>query len=170
MKKITLIIFLSFFLTNIYSQTDKVFWNENFSKGIIPEGWKTVVENDSSVNWVVTDQPYPGSWGRNYQAPPIASASRGFHLQYSPGVKVDKFYRKWNKVGKYPNSYIQTSTIDCSKKRSVVLKFQQNFFWHDRMIGNNAGLFVGVSNDGKNWVEWEVIKQNYEALLPKEGK
>lgn len=134
----------------------KIFWKEDFSKGVLPEGWKTSVENDSSITWFVTDQPFPGSWGRNYQAPPIASNSRGFHLQIAPGIKVGKYYKIWKKAGKYPNAYVQTPSIDCSKKHSVVLKFQQNFFWNDRLLENGAGLFVGVSNDGVNWVEYDV--------------
>ena len=145
-----------FFTLNAQQPNNKVFWKEDFSLGKIPNGWKTVVANDSSINWIVTDQPFPGSWGRNYQAPPIASQSRGYHLQYAPGIKVDKFYKIWNKAGKYPDAYIQTLPIDCSNKKSVVLKFQQNFFWNSRLLAKGEGLFVGVSNDGINWVEYDV--------------
>ncbi|WP_052180887.1 TIM-barrel domain-containing protein [Alistipes sp. ZOR0009] len=135
---------------------DKVFWKETFSEGNLPKGWKAVALNDSSISWFVTDQPFPGSYGRNYQAPPIASNSRGYHLQFAPAVKVDKRYRKWKKEGKYPNAYVQSDAIDCSKKKSVVLKFQQNFYWNDRDMDKDAGLFVGVSNNGKDWTEYDV--------------
>lgn len=162
MKNIILgiIVLFSSLIINAQQPNSKIFWKEDFSKGVLPEGWKTTMENDSSINWFVTDQPFPGSWGRNYQAPPIASQSRGYHLQIAPGVKVGKFYKIWNKAGKYPNASIQTSSINCSKKRSVVLKFQQNFFWNDRLLEKGQGLFVGVSNDGKNWVEYDVRNNN----------
>ena len=158
MKEIVVVmaVFFSTIALNAQQINSKIFWKEDFSKGVIPEGWKTNVENDSSITWFVTDQPFPGSWGRNYQAPPIASNSRGYHLQYAPGVKTAKFYKTWNKAKKYPNASIQTPFIDCSKKSSVVLKFQQNFFWNDRLLEKGAGLFIGVSNDGINWVEYDV--------------
>lgn len=137
-------------------QNNKVFWKEDFGDGAIPQGWKAVSLNDSSVTWKVTDQPFPGSYGRNYQAPPIASASRGYHLQIAPGVKTDKYYRRWKKAGKYPDAYVETKAIDCSKKKSVVLKFQQNFYWNDAASAPNGGLIVSVSNNGKDWTEFDV--------------
>ena len=111
------------------TKTDKVFWKEDFAAGKLPKGWTSVAANDSSTTWFFTDQPYPGSYGRNYQAPPIASESRGYHMQIAPGVKVGKNIRKWKKAGIFPEAYIQTEAIDCSARNSVVLKFQQNFFW-----------------------------------------
>jgi len=136
---------------------DKIFWKEDFSSGKIPDGWESVALNDSSTNWFVTDQPYPGSYGRNYQAPPIASHSRGDHLQIAPGVKVGKNIKKWKKAGILPNSYIQTPPIDCSHQSSVVLRFQQNFFWGEwERPQNNSGLIVAVSSNGNDWTEYDV--------------
>lgn len=113
--------------------------------------------NDSSSTWFFTDQPYPGSYGRNYQAPPIASKSRGYHMQIAPGMRVGKNIRKWKKAGVYPNAYIQTGAIDCSGKNSVVLKFQQNFFWGEWEVPEKkSGLIVAVSNNGKDWTEYDV--------------
>lgn len=136
---------------------DKIFWKEDFSAGKLPLGWQSVALNDSSSTWFFTDQPYPGSYGRNYQAPPIASKSRGYHLQIAPGVKVGKNIKKWKKAGILPSAYIQTAAINCAGKRSVVLKFQQNFFWGEWEVpAKNSGLIVAVSNNGKDWTEYDV--------------
>jgi alpha-glucosidase (family GH31 glycosyl hydrolase) len=135
----------------------KVFWKENFSEGKIPAGWLLEAKNDSNIIWEVTNQPFPGSYGRDQQAPPIASKSGGFHMQFAPGVKVDKRYRRWEKAGIWPDAYFQTNSIDCSDKKSVVLTFQQNFMWNDwGKLSKDAGLFVGVSNNGIDWKEYEV--------------
>lgn len=153
---------LSFFicgtlLSVAQNNNTRVFWQENFNAGVIPTGWKNVALNDSNVVWTVTDQPYPGSYGRDYQAPPIASASRGYHLQIAPGVKVNKNIRKWKKSGIAPEAYIQTPAIDCSKHKSVVLTFQQNFFWGEwEQRTDRSGLIVGVSNDGQHWQTYDV--------------
>ena len=98
-KNLLTIILISITLTSFAQiDPDKIFWQEDFSAGEMPEGWKTVMENDSAVNWIVTDQPFPGSYGRTYQAPPIASGSRGFHLQIAPGVTTGKNSRAWKKA------------------------------------------------------------------------
>lgn len=139
------------------NESDKIFWAEDFSSEKLPQGWTSRALNDSSTTWFFTDQPYPGSYGRNYQAPPIASASRGFHLQIAPGVRVGKNIGKWKKAGIAPNAYIQTCAIDCRGKNSVVLKFQQNFFWGEWEVPEKkSGLIVAVSNDGKTWTEFDV--------------
>ena len=150
---------------------NKTFWKEDFTAGKIPAGWQTIVLNDSATKWFVTDQPFPGSPGRTHQAPPIASVSRGYHLQVAPGVKVDKNSRAWKKISIWPDSYVQTAAIDCSKHRSVVLKFQQNFFWNRRDSDKGAGLFVGVSTNGKDWTElksaaiWQKRHEHSEVVF-----
>lgn len=160
MKKqsLALIIFSLFILfASQAANTKKVFWSENFKTGKFPAGWKLVSLNDSSSTWFLTDQPFPGSYGRNYQAPPISSNSRGFHMQYAPGILVGKNTKLWQKAGVAPNTYVETSAIDCSKKKSVVLKFQQNFFWGKvtpKMA--DGGLIVAVSNNGTDWKEYDV--------------
>lgn len=137
-----------------YGQT---FWKEAFSSGKLPAGWSFLCKNDSTMNWTVTDQPFPGSYAHSQQAPPIASKSRGFHLQYSPGVRVDKAYRKWKKNNAWADASVQSAAIDCSNKHSVVLKFQQNFMWNNfGGIRKDAGLFVEVSSDGTTWKEYDV--------------
>ncbi len=135
----------------------KIFWKEDFSSGKIPEGWISKAVNDSNVVWECTNQPFPGSYGRDQQTPPIASKSGGFHMQFSPAVRVDRLYRKWEKKGIWPDAYFQTTAIDCSGKTSVVLTFMQNFMWNDwGKVRADGGLFVGVSNNGADWKEYEV--------------
>ena len=159
MKRYFFLISFSLFSILLFSQNKnpEVFWKEDFSSGKLPEGWTSVALNDSSSNWFFTDQPYPGSYGRNYQAPSIASSSRGYHMQIAPGLRVGKNIRKWKKEGIYPNAYIQTSPIDCRGNNSVVLKFQQNFFWGEWEVpAKKSGLIVAVSNNGKDWTEYDV--------------
>jgi len=131
MKKLTLsgLFIICTILLFAQNGANKIFWNEDFSAGKLPNGWTSAALNDSSTTWFFTDQPFPGSYGRNYQAPPIASGSRGYHMQIAPGIRVGKNIRKWKKAGILPSAYIQTGAINCSGKNSVVLKFQQNFFW-----------------------------------------
>ena len=63
------------------------FWKEDFSAGKLPDGWMIVDSTKSAkCEWIVTDQPYPGSFQFEQQAPPIASTSRGYHMQFRPGV------------------------------------------------------------------------------------
>lgn len=136
---------------------NKTFWKEDFSAGKLPNGWINKALNDSSILWDCTNQPFPGSYGRDQQAPPVASKSGGFHMQYAAGTRVEKAYRKWEKAGVWPDAYFQTSAIDCSKKGSVILKFQQNFMWNDwGKLRKNGGLFVAVSSNGTDWKEYEV--------------
>jgi hypothetical protein len=115
---------------NIFAQNkaqNKTFWKEDFSDGSIPKGWVAKAVNDSGVVWICTNQPFPGSSGHDQQAPPIKSKSGGFHMQVAPGVKVDKNYRKWKKNNVWPDSYFETSAIDCSGKNSVVQAFMSVF-------------------------------------------
>lgn len=104
----------------------------------------------------MTDQPYPGSFQFEQQAPPIASTSRGYHMQYRPGVVTGEEITKWNQRQEYPNGYFQTSAIDCSAHSDVILKFEHLFRWNDWFTGPRAGLWVGVSSDGTHWTEYNV--------------
>lgn len=148
------------------SAQQQSFWKEDFSSGKLPTGW-TVADSSKTgkCQWIVTDQPYPGSFQFEQQAPPIASTSRGFHMQYRPGVVTGEEITKWNQRGEYPNGYFQTNAIDCSGKNDVILKFQHLFRWNNWFTGNHAGLWVGVSNDGTNWKEYNVIDKIPAATL-----
>jgi len=162
MKKHLLAVLLLVLSVQVLAQknnavADKIFWKEDFTNGKLPEGWTNKALNDSSMVWECTNQPFPGSYGRDQQAPPIASNSGGFHMQYASGTRVEKAYRKWEKAGIWPDAYFQTTPIDCSKKSSVVLKFQQNFMWNDwGKLRKDGGLFVSVSSNGTDWKEYEV--------------
>ena len=82
MKKCILISIIAIIHLHLAAQdnrttTGKIFWRENFDSGKIPEGWINKALNDSSLLWECTNQPYPGSYGFDRQAPPIASGSGG---------------------------------------------------------------------------------------------
>jgi alpha-glucosidase (family GH31 glycosyl hydrolase) len=162
MKTIFLCITAMFISFPILAQKEKpvsgkVFWKEDFSAGQLPAGWISKALNDSNAMWTCTNQPFPGSYGRDQQAPPLASFSGGYHMQFAPGVIVDKYFRRWEKKGIWPDALFQTPPIDCSGRSSVVLNFSQNFMWNDwGKVGKDGGLFVGVSADGINWSEYEV--------------
>lgn len=148
------------FLTGCVSSlsAQQSFWKEDFSAGKLPDGWMIVDSTKSAkCEWIVTDQPYPGSFQFEQQAPPIASTSRGYHMQFRPGVVTGEEITKWNQREEYPNGYFQTSAIDCAGKNDVVLKFQHLFRWNNWFTGKRAGLWVGVSNDGVNWKEYNVM-------------
>lgn len=159
MKKLVLMSMLVLTCSSLLGQVkQRVFWQEDFTSGKMPEGW--VVADSSATNkctWMVTDQPYPGSFQFNQQQPPIASTSRGFHIQFRPGVITGEEVTKWNQNKQYPNAYFQTSAINCEGKDKVLLKFEHNFRWNDWFTAPNAGLYVGVSNDNKTWKEFNVI-------------
>ena len=85
------------------------FWKEDFSAGKLPDGWMIVDSTKSAkCEWIVTDQPYPGSFQFEQQAPPIASTSRGYHMQFRPGVVTGEEITKWNQREEYPNGYFTT--------------------------------------------------------------
>lgn len=165
MKALFLSVLLAMSATTLSAQQQS-FWKEDFSSGKLPAGW--VVADSSKTGkcqWIVTDQPYPGSFQFEQQAPPIASISRGFHMQYRPGVVTGEEITKWNQRGEYPNGYFQTNAIDCTGKNDVILKFQHLFRWNNWFTGDHAGLWVGVSNDGTNWKEYNVIDKIPAATL-----
>lgn len=159
MKKIVLMSILALASTTLLGQVkQRVFWQEDFTSGKLPDGWAVV--DSSATNkcaWIVTDQPYPGSFQFNQQQPPIASTSRGFHIQFRPGVVTGEEVTKWNQYKQYPNAYFQTAAINCEGKDKVLLKFEHNFRWNDWFTAPNAGLYVGVSNDNRTWKEFNVI-------------
>src|SRR5580692_8819082 len=135
----------------------KVFWSEDFKAGVLPEGWKTVDLSKEGCDWLVTNQPYPGSFEYQQQAPPIASRSRGYHLQYQAGYFVDEDQPSWEKKGHYPDAYVQTAAIDCRDRQSVILKFQETFRWNNYKTAEGAGLFVGISTDSLHWTDINVM-------------
>ncbi len=142
------------------SAVSKVFWQEDFTSGKMPEGWKNVDVANKGCEWIVTNQPYPGSFGYQQQAPPIASKSRGYHLQYQAGYIVDEDQPAWQKKKEYPDAFIQTGAINCTGKQSVILRFQQTFRYNNYMAADSAGLYAGVSTDG---VHWQDISATHKA-------
>ncbi|ANI87956.1 glycoside hydrolase [Arachidicoccus ginsenosidimutans] len=160
----------SLFAQNNQPKDSKVFWSENFKSGKLPDGWKNVDEYNKGAEWIVTDQPFPGSYQYQQQAPPIASKSRGAYLTYQPGYLVDEDQASWVKKHEYPDAYIQTTAINCADKNSVVLKFQQTFRYNNFNAEKNAGLYVGISTDsGKTWHDINVMEKepaSTDMLVP----
>ena len=159
MKKLALLFLMLLSVSAFYAQNKKsIFWSEDFSGGNLPEGWKVVSESDSTVLWECTDQPFQGAHQYNRQAPPIASKSRGHFMLFSPGVAVDKNINKWRDADVYPNGYFMTKAIDCTNLKSALLNFQQKFSYNGWGRTDDAGLYVGVSNDGKIWKDYNVVQ------------
>ena len=163
MKKLSLLIVTIFAFGTLKAQVtnkdSKAFWKEDFnsSTGNLPDGWTNVdMSNTNSVAWIVTDQPYPGSYQYQQQAPPIASKSRGYYLQFQPGYMVDEDQPSWVKKKQYPDAWVQSGAIDCSARSSVILRFQQTFRYNDFNAAPGAGLYVGISTDGQNWTDIDV--------------
>lgn len=149
---ILLIIFF-FLQKNISAQNSsgKIFWKESFDNAGIPAGWTAPAVGNWDPQWIVTNQPYPGSYKYQQQAPPIPSNSRGYHLQFQAGYFTDEDVNNWVKKKNYPDGYIISPAINCSGKTSVILKFQQTFRWWDFAKNDTAGLFVGISTDKIHW-------------------
>ncbi|WP_428329411.1 TIM-barrel domain-containing protein [Mucilaginibacter sp.] len=160
MKKLSLLIIGLAAVISLKAQIkgdNKVFWKESFSNNKLPTGWKNVdMSNTNSVEWLVTDQPYPGSYQYQQQAPPIASKSRGYYLQFQPGYMVDEDQNSWIKKKQYPDAWVQTAEIDCSSRASVILRFQQTFRYNADHAAAGAGLYAGISTDGKTWTDFDV--------------
>ncbi len=160
--KIVFLLFTIFFFTNILSAQNKntndpkVFWKEDFKSGKLPDGWYIPKVGNWDPQWIVTNQPYPGSYQFQQQAPPIASKSRGYHLQFQAGYFTDEDVEGWKKKNKYPDGYVVSAPVNCTGKQSVILKFQQTFRWWDYAKSDTAGLFVGVSTDSIHWQQWDV--------------
>ena len=68
-------IFVIFLLMPFGATAQKAFYSESFSSDQLPAGWVNVDSSGQGCAWVVTNQPYPGSFGYQRQAPPIASSS-----------------------------------------------------------------------------------------------
>ncbi|MEO8415388.1 MAG: TIM-barrel domain-containing protein [Ginsengibacter sp.] len=134
----------------------KVFWKEDFNSGKLPVGWFIPKVGNWDPQWIVTNEPYPGSFKYQQQAPPIASRSRGYHLQFQAGYFTDEDVDSWIKKKNYPDGYVVSAPINCTGRQSVILKFQQTFRWWEYGQNDSAGLFVGVSTDSMHWKQWDV--------------
>ncbi|WP_449439087.1 hypothetical protein [Pedobacter steynii] len=86
MRKLILFSLMAAFTSQSFAQKPapdpKIFWSESFKTGKLPEGWQNVDKSKKDLAWLITNQPYPGSYQYQQQAPPIASKSRGYHLQF----------------------------------------------------------------------------------------
>jgi len=164
MKLLLTAVFLSAIVQCLHAQNTatvdpKVFSEEDFDSGTLPAGWFIPKAAAWDPQWIVTNEPYPGSYKYQQQAPPIASKSRGFHLQFQAGYFTDEDVDSWIKDKKFPDGYVVSAPVNCLGHSSVILKFQQTFRWWDYGKSDSAGLFVGVSSDSIHWQQWDV-RQN----------
>ena len=168
MKKYLLLV--SFICSiSVASAQQKPFYKEDFSGGKLPAGWYIPKVGNWDPQWIVTNQPYPGSYKYQQQAPPIASKSRGYHLQFQAGYFTDEDVDSWLKKKQYPDGYVVSAPVNCSGKQSVILKFQHTFRWWDYHAQDTAGLFVGVSTDSIHWQQWDMrreVKSATDMLTP----
>ncbi len=160
MKHILIFLFI-FIFARVESQNKKIddpkiFWKEDFNSANLPDCWYIPTVGKWDPQWIVTNQPYPGSYKFQQQAPPIASKSRGYHLQFQAGYFTDEDVDSWIKKKNYPDGYVISAPINCAGKQSVLLKFQQTFRWWDYGKNDSSGLFVGVSTDNIHWQQWDV--------------
>lgn len=169
MKKIIVIVLTVLSFTLAKAQ-NKPFYKQDFNSGKMPDSWTiSEVKGSWDPQWIVTNQPYPGSFKYQQQAPPIASKSRGSYLLFQAGYFTDEDVDKWVKDKKYPDGWVVSAPIDCSGKESVILKFQHTFRWWDYHTDEKLGLFVGVSTDNIHWQEWDVrngAKEATDMLVP----
>lgn len=171
-KKYSIFCFVFIFISNLsfaQNTNDKVFWKETFDSPQLPAGWVIPPVGNWDPQWIITNQPYPGSYKYQRQAPPIASDSRGFHLQFQAGYFTDEDVDNWIKKKNYPDGYIVSPAINCTGKSSVILKFQQTFRWWDYGKSDSAGLFVGVSTDNIHWQNFDVrnqVKSSTDKFTP----
>ena len=81
MRKVVLSIFSVCWFLSIKAQafhTDpKIFWSESFQTAQLPAGWKNIDNSAQNLQWIVTDQPYPGSYQYQQQAPPLSLRKAG---------------------------------------------------------------------------------------------
>ncbi len=92
------LVLIYFFNISIFSfSQNKTFYYEDFSEGKLPAGWYIPEVGNWDPQWIVTNQPYPGSYKYQQQAPPIASKSRGYHLQFQAGYFTDEDVDNWVK-------------------------------------------------------------------------
>lgn len=169
MKKI-IVIALTVLSIIIGNAQNKPFYKQDFGSGKMPDAWViSEVKGTWDPQWIVTNQPYPGSYKYQQQAPPIASNSRGSYLLFQAGYFTDEDVENWVKDKKYPDGYVVSAPIDCSGKESVILKFQHTFRWWDYHASETAGLYVGVSTDNVHWQEWDMrngAKEATDMLVP----
>ncbi|MFZ1800264.1 MAG: hypothetical protein WAU24_10420, partial [Chitinophagaceae bacterium] len=171
-KKYSIFCFVFIFISNLsfaQNTNDKVFWKETFDSPQLPTGWTIPPVGNWDPQWIITNQPYPGSYKYQQQAPPIASDSRGFHLQFQAGYFTDEDVDNWIKKKNYPDGFIISPSINCTGKSSVILKFQQTFRWWDYGKSDSAGLYVGVSTDKINWQNFDVrnqVKSSTDMFTP----
>lgn len=124
---------------------DDAIWYEGFDGGL-PESWQSVDLSE----YVSFSHTYSGPQGGYSQGVPAinsTSATNGFMI-------LDSDLASENNPGGLTDAYIQSPPIDLSDHPHVMLSFQHFFRYCCSFQGTQ--LLVEVSNDGENWVSFDV--------------
>lgn len=130
------------------------FWTEDFANGI-PSGW-TILDSSGICPWTYS---FDGSWGNfngnggtaGGDAIASTTAANGFLICDPDSANNVTYGQPSGSNYQYLSSYINTPSIDCSGRSTVVLSFEQFFRYN-----NGVGMFVGVSTDNVNFTTYNV--------------
>ncbi len=124
---------------------DEAIWYEDFDGGL-PASW-TSVDLSGYVSFTHSYDGPQGGFSQGVPAINSSSASNGFMILDSDLASED------NDMG-LTDAYIQSPPIDLSGHPHVMLSFQH--FFRYCCSFQSTHLLVEVSNDGENWVSFDV--------------
>ncbi|MEE4178297.1 MAG: T9SS type A sorting domain-containing protein [Bacteroides sp.] len=124
---------------------DEAIWYEGFDGGL-PESWQSV-DLTGYVSFMHTYSGPQGGYSQGVPAINSTSASDGFMI-------LDSDLASETNPGGLTDAYIQSPPIDLSEHPHVMLSFQHFFRYCCSFQGTQ--LLVEVSNDGENWVSFDV--------------
>ncbi len=123
-------------------------WYEDFDSGL-PPGWLNV-DVSGYARFSHTYNGPQGGYSQGVPAIKSTSAANGFMI-------LDSDLASANNLGGFTNAYLQSPPIDLSNQLNVMLSFQHFFRYCCSFQGTQ--LLVEVSNDGQNWVSYDVKNQ-----------
>ncbi|MDX9942424.1 MAG: T9SS type A sorting domain-containing protein [Bacteroidales bacterium] len=124
---------------------DDAIWYEGFDGGL-PGSWQSV-DLSGYVGFVHTYSGPQGSYSQGVPGINSSSASNGFMI-------LDSDLASEHNPGGLTDAYIQSPPIDLSGHPHVMLSFQHFFRYCCSFQGTQ--LLVEVSNDGEQWVSFDV--------------
>ncbi|MBW6497759.1 MAG: T9SS type A sorting domain-containing protein [Bacteroidales bacterium] len=124
---------------------DEAIWYEDFDGGL-PANW-TSVDLSGYVSFTHSYEGPQGGFSQGVPAINSSSAANGFMILDSDLASED------NDMG-LTDAYIQSPPIDLSGHPHVMLSFQH--FFRYCCSFQSTQLLVEVSNDGENWVSFDV--------------
>lgn len=127
------------------SLVDEAIWYEGFDGGL-PESWQSA-DLSGYVSFMHTYSGPQGGYSQGVPAINSSSAGNGFMI-------LDSDLASETNPGGLTDAYIQSPPIDLSGQPNVMLSFQHFFRYCCSFQGTQ--LLVEVSNDGENWVSYDV--------------